>query len=83
MREIGAFRPDTDARTKLSGKAEDLVQRLDAITEGAAFVLGHNVVAFDQPALKMLHPGLALHRLPLVDTLELSPVAFLLLRDSD
>ena len=76
MREIGAFRPDTDARTKLSGKAKDLVQRLDAITEGAAFVLGHNVVAFDQPALKMLHPGLALHRLPLVDTLELSPVAF-------
>ena len=76
LREIGAYRPDTDARTKLSGKAKDLVQRLDAITEGAAFVLGHNVVAFDQPALKMLHPGLALHRLPLVDTLELSPVAF-------
>ena len=46
---------------------KDLVQRLDAITEGAAFVLGHNVVAFDQPALKMLHPGLALHQLPLVD----------------
>lgn len=76
LREIGVFRPDLDARLRLSGKAPDLVRRLDALTEGAAFVLGHNVVAFDQPALAALHPGLALHRLPLIDTLELSPVAF-------
>jgi ATP-dependent DNA helicase RecQ len=70
------FRPDTDVRLRLSGKAADFVSRLDAVTEGAAFVLGHNVIAFDQPALALLHPGLALHRLPLLDTLELSPVAF-------
>lgn len=76
LREIGAFRPDTDARERIPGKAKDLVSRLDHITAGAAFVLGHNVVAFDQPALAMLLPNLALHRLPLVDTLELSPVAF-------
>ena len=47
---------------------------------GAAVRCEHNlvanVVAFDQPALAALHPGLALHRLPLIDTLELSPVAF-------
>lgn len=76
LREVGAFRPDLDVRLRVSGKAADLVTRLDAVTEGAAFVLGHNVVAFDQPALEALHPGLALHRLPLIDTLELSPVAF-------
>ncbi|WP_301277013.1 DEAD/DEAH box helicase [Dechloromonas sp.] len=76
LREIGAYRPDTDAREKIPGKAKDLVSRLDHITAGAAFVLGHNVVAFDQPALAMSHPNLALLRLPLVDTLELSPVAF-------
>lgn len=76
LRELGLFRPDTDARDRISGKASDLVSRVDQLTEGAAFVLGHNVVAFDQPALAMLYPGLALHRLPLVDTLELSPVAF-------
>ena len=76
IREIGAYRPDTDAREKIPGKAKDLVSRLDHLTAGAAFVLGHNVVAFDQPALAMFHPNLALHRLPLVDTLELSPVAF-------
>lgn len=39
-------------------------------------MLGHNVIAFDQPTLMALYPNLALHRLPLIDTLELSPVAF-------
>lgn len=76
LRELGVFRPDTDTRARLSGKASNLVERLDQLTQGAAFVLGHNVVAFDQPALAMLHPSLALHQLPLVDTLELSPLAF-------
>ncbi|NMG72615.1 RecQ family ATP-dependent DNA helicase [Parazoarcus communis] len=76
LRELGVFRPDLDARLRLSGKARDLQQQLDRLTEGAAFVLGHNVTAFDQPALATLHPGLALHRLPLIDTLELSPIAF-------
>ena len=76
LKEIGAYRPDTEARLRINGKAADLAQKLDQITHGAAFVLGHNVIAFDQPALSVLHPGLALHQLPLVDTLELSPVAF-------
>jgi len=76
LRELGVFRPDLDVRKRLLGKALDLVERLDALTRGAAFVLGHNVIAHDQPALALLHPGLALHDLPLLDTLELSPVAF-------
>lgn len=76
LREIGVYRPDTEDRLKLSAKAPDLVSRLNQVTEGAAFVLGHNVIAFDQPALALLHPDLVLHRLPLVDTLELSPIAF-------
>ena len=49
LRELGAFRPDLDKRLRLSGKSPDLVQQLDRMTEGAAFVLGHNVIAFDQP----------------------------------
>lgn len=76
LREVGVFRPDTDARARIAGKAKDLEKKLDEFTAGAAFLLGHNVVAFDQPALALLHPNLALHRLPLVDTLELSPIAF-------
>ncbi len=76
LREVGVFRPDTDTRARISGKASNLVSQLNQLTQGAAFVLGHNVIAFDQPALDVLHPDLALHQLPLVDTLELSPVAF-------
>jgi ATP-dependent DNA helicase RecQ len=76
LKEIGAFRPDTDARLRIAGTAKDLVERLDRVAEGAAFVLGHNVIAFDRPALQALYPMLALHALPLIDTLELSPVAF-------
>lgn len=76
LREVGVYRPDLDARGRISGKVPDLVARLDSLTDGAAFVLGHNVIAHDQPALAVLHPDLALHRLPLVDTLELSPIAF-------
>lgn len=76
LKEVGAYRPDTDARLRVSGKAKDMIAQLDAMTEGAAFMLGHNVTAFDSPALAVLHPALALHRLPMIDTLELSPVAF-------
>lgn len=76
VREIGAYRPDTDARARIPGTARDLVKQLDELTHGAAFVLGHNVVAFDQPALAQLYPSLSLHALPLIDTLELSPIAF-------
>lgn len=76
LREVGIFRPDIDARAKIAGKAKDLESQIDKLSEGATFVLGHNVVAFDQPALALLHPRLKLHQLPLVDTLELSPIAF-------
>lgn len=76
LREIGLFRPDLGARARISGSARDLAERVNTLTDGAAFVLGHNVIAHDQPTLAVLHPDLALHRLPLVDTLELSPIAF-------
>lgn len=68
LREVGAFRPDTDARARIPGKSKTLVSQLNELTQGAAFVLGHNVIAFDQPALAVLHPDLALHQLPLPNT---------------
>ncbi|MEJ2693869.1 MAG: RecQ family ATP-dependent DNA helicase, partial [Candidatus Thiodiazotropha sp.] len=76
LHEVGGYRPDTDARLRISGNTAHLVSRLNELTQGATFVLGHNVIAHDQPVLALLHPDLALHRLPLIDTLELSPVAF-------
>ena len=50
--------------------------RLDAYAEGASCVLGHNLIAFDLPHLQAANPNLRLLRLPPIDTLRLSPLAF-------
>ncbi|MBW7864527.1 MAG: RecQ family ATP-dependent DNA helicase [Candidatus Hydrogenedentes bacterium] len=49
---------------------------LDAYANGAEFVAGHNVIAFDLPLLGAAAPKLRLLGLPIVDTLRLSPLAF-------
>ena len=76
LREIGAWRPDTNEGGRMSGKNRDWPAWLDRLCEGAAFVLGHNITAFDRPKLQALHGALALFKLPVIDTLELSPIAF-------
>lgn len=78
LRRLAAFRADTGQHLSLgaSFRAGELQEALDRLTEGAAFVLGHNIRRHDLPILRGLHPGLALHALPVVDTLELSPIAF-------
>ena len=52
------------------------LQRLDRTAEGAQFVVGHNIIAFDLPHLEALNPHLSLLKLPAVDTLRLNPLAF-------
>ena len=77
LRKLAGWRPDTGASLVVKGAAlASSLARLDELGAGAAFVLGHNVVRHDLPVLRALYPGLALHRLPVVDTLELSPIAF-------
>lgn len=76
LRDVGAFRPDSGTQLLLKKGAPDFAARLDRFTHGARFVLGHNYAQFDQPVLAHLYPALALHGLPQVDTLELSPIAF-------
>ncbi|HQQ68999.1 MAG TPA: RecQ family ATP-dependent DNA helicase [Alicycliphilus sp.] len=76
VRDVGAFRPDLDQGLRLTRKAAHFTDRLDQFTQGARFVLGHNLRQFDLPTLAHLYPALALHRLPQIDTLELSPIAF-------
>ena len=39
-------------------------------------MLGHNVIGFDLPHLRSARPGLRLLKLPVIDTLRLSPLAF-------
>ncbi|MBK4990662.1 RecQ family ATP-dependent DNA helicase [Pseudomonas sp. S36] len=75
---VGALRPDTAAELELkvsTSPAAALLQ-VDALSAGAGYVLGHNVVEHDLPLLRELSPGMALHNLPVIDTLRLSPLAF-------
>ena len=75
---VGAMRPDTGEELELKVE-RDLPVALDALEhlgQGASFVLGHNVINHDLPILQDQAPHLALHQLPVIDTLRLSPLAF-------
>ena len=74
---IGAIRADTDQCLAHSGSGlAAALSKLYELGDGASFVLGHNLIAFDLPHLKAAKPDLRLLKLPAVDTLRLSPLAF-------
>ena len=77
---LGALRVDRDEPLELRiNKASPLSQalgKLEDLGEGADCLLGHNIVAHDLRVLAQHEPDLALFRLPVVDTLQLSPLAF-------
>ncbi len=74
---LGAVRADTDRSLAHSGGGlAAALAKLDDLAEGASFLLGHNLIAFDLPHLTAAKPGLRLLKLPVVDTLRLSPLAF-------
>ena len=74
---LGAVRADTGERFVHSGAGlEEALLKLDGLADGASFVLGHNLIAFDLPHLEAAKPDLRLLTLPSVDTLRLSPLAF-------
>ena len=57
------------------GNLAAALAKLDAFAEGSAFLLGHNLIAFDLPQLAAAKSDLRLLQLPAVDTLRLSPLA--------
>ena len=74
---LGAVRADTGrSLTHSGGGLAAALARLDDFAEGASFLLGHNLIAFDLPHLAAAKPALRLLKLPAVDTLRLSPLAF-------
>ena len=74
---FAALRPDTGDRLVFeSGDVAAALMKLDALAEGAAFLLGHNLIAFDLPHLAAANPDLRLLKIPPVDTLRLNPLAF-------
>ena len=77
--KIGAVRSDSDAVVALSTgrlSAEDVVRRVDDVAAGALLLVGHNLRRHDLPQLRRQYPGLGFLGLPVLDTLELSAIAF-------
>lgn len=75
---LGGLRPDTGGELEVRVNASPLeaLHQLDALSKGASFLLGHNLVDHDLPVVRAAAPELALLRLPVIDTLRLSPLAF-------
>ena len=73
IRAFAGVRSDIDR--SVTGRGTDLGE-LDSLAVGADFLLGHNLIDFDLPHLRAAQPRLGLLRLPAVDTLRLSPLAF-------
>ena len=59
-----------------SGSFDVALSRLDEMSEGKAFILGHNLIHFHLSHLRAAAPQLRLHKMPAVDTLMLNPLAF-------
>ena len=76
---LAGVRPDTGERLVFPQARDDLsaaLAKLDRLAEGADFVLGHNLIAFDLPRLQAESATLRMLRLPAVDTLMLNPLAY-------
>ncbi len=57
-------------------RLEELGRALDTFSHGAKFLLGHNIIDHDMRILKECLPTSAVHGLPIIDTLYLSPLTF-------
>ncbi len=78
---FAAVRSDTDESLVYPGNSQrrDLnraLSKLDELAVGTDYLLGHNLIEFDIPHLRAAQPGLKLLKLPPIDTLRLSPLAF-------
>ncbi len=78
IRAFAGVRPDTGQTLVFpsQGGLEASLSRLDILADGVDFLIGHNIIEFDLPHLRAANPGLALLRLPVVDTLRLNPLAY-------
>ena len=77
IHQLAALRGDTgDRLTFPPGTLATALDALDRLTDDAAFLLGHNLIAFDLPQLRAVQPNLRLFGKPVIDTLRLNPLAF-------
>ena len=77
IRAFAAVRSGTGSSFKFhGGPLASALAELDAFAADADYLLGHNLIAFDLSHLRAANADLQLLRLPAVDTLRLSPLAF-------
>ncbi len=77
IRAVGAVRSDTGQSVSFrNGDLRKLLEELDDFADGASLLVGHNLIKFDRPKLDAVKSDLNLLKLPSIDTLWLSPLAF-------
>ncbi|RQD78499.1 RecQ family ATP-dependent DNA helicase [Desulfonatronospira sp. MSAO_Bac3] len=76
--KIGATGPGWQPRLAFQGnfRADEALSRLEQSFGRASFMLGHNIIGHDLPWLRKHFPEFSLLKLPALDTLHLSPLAF-------
>ena len=78
IESVAGLRIDSGAQysSRQAKSRETMLSELDALAEGALFVVGHNLTTHDLPELGRHNPELRLLGLAAIDTLILSPIAF-------
>ena len=79
LNAIAGLRSDTGQRfsnNRNPGQQQNVWGQLDRLALGASLLVGHNIIAFDLPHIRAFNPESQLLKLPVVDTLKLSPLAF-------
>ena len=77
---LGALRPDTGKSLELkitrATPLDAALEQLQDLASGADCLVGHNILAHDLPVLAEYQPDHTLFKLPVIDTLRLSPLSF-------
>ncbi|MFU8763919.1 MAG: RecQ family ATP-dependent DNA helicase [Haliea sp.] len=77
---LGALRSgggeELELKINRASPLDQALRSLDRMAEGADCLLGHNILAHDLPIIAQHDASLALLQLPVIDTLQLSPLAF-------
>ena len=77
---LGALSPDTGESLELkitrATPLDAALEQLQDLASGADCLVGHNILAHDLPVLAGYQPDHTLFKLPVIDTLRLSPLSF-------
>ncbi len=76
IRHIGAIYQGQIFEWQAQSDVNKALAELDAFGSQARYILGHNIFGHDLPLLKGVAPWLRLLKIPVIDTLYLSPLAF-------